>query len=190
MKKIKYNALSSLMFCLFMIAVSSASADNSQVIKNFISPTLSELHIIGVDVNSDKHLYWAAWCEESKQGTLINLALLSSTSSTEPNIILKKQDAYEPTITRIDNWKYKQHPILALTYQQGAAAKQIELYGLDNKDSPRLLDQRLGEEIHWRIDSDGKTLLSVYTKPKGKLKPTCYLWEEKTEAVIQKPCQD
>ena len=182
--------------CLYLFAasVSSASAasakpspaQNDRILLGVTFSALNELHIIGADTDNDKHLRWTVWSQTSAQGMTVKLALVENTSKG-PAVLytMERKEAYEPDIKRIVGWRYGKHPVLALTYHQGAAAEQVELYGLANNNQPVRLDQRLGEVIIWGISPQGQTLLGVYSKPEGRLLPTWYLWQEESHALIQ-----
>ncbi len=147
---------------------------------------LNELHIIGANSDNDEHLRWAVWAQASAQGMTVKLALLrKTTKGREVLYSLERKDAYEPNIKRIVGWRYGKHPVLALTYHQGAAAEQVELYGFAENHQPARLDQRLGEVVTWGISAQGQTLLGIYAKPEGRLVPTWYRWEEKTHKLVE-----
>ncbi|PZN71649.1 MAG: hypothetical protein DM484_25870 [Candidatus Methylumidiphilus alinenensis] len=150
---------------------------------------LDDLQIIGADTENDKYWRWAAWSESSENGPSVKLALLNhKTKNVDIKWYSDKQDAYGPVITRVVNWRHGQHPILVLTYRQGAEAQQVELYGLDEKNRPLLLDKRLGEQIEWRIGIQGETVLSIYSKPYGHLVPVCYGWQDEKKRLESLLC--
>lgn len=148
---------------------------------------LDELHIIGVDTDGDQHLRWATWSEAGKQGAVLNLTLLARVKPKRKTRFTIK-DAYEPALRRIDGWRHGVHPVVAFTYRQGAAAQQLEIYGLNDMRQAVLLDQRLGEQIEWRVGRDGEMLLSVFAKPEGRLVPSCYGWQEKPAKLSVVAC--
>jgi hypothetical protein len=166
-------------------SVKSLPAESGRILMGVAFSALNELHIIGVDA-ADEHLRWAVWSQKSAQGMMVKLALLKNTA-TGPVVMytLERKDAYEPDIKRIINWRYGKHPVLALTYHQGAAAEQVELYGVAYNNQPVRLDQRSGEVVGWSISSGGEALLGIYTKPEGRLKPTWYRWHEESHTLVQ-----
>jgi len=182
-----------LLICLLHFSLANWAAaphtGYSQLLKNIAYSPLEELHIIGLDVDGDKDWRWATWSDSSQEGSSVNLMLLMK---TKKHVVItwgvNKQDAYEPTLNRIVNWQFGQHPILAFTYRLGAQAQQVELYGLDEKNRPLLLDTQLGEQIEWRIGIQGQTVLSVYSKPDGHLIPTCYSWQKEKRHLEPVPC--
>jgi hypothetical protein len=191
MKSLSYFILCLYLFFASVSPTSAASAksppvENDRILMGVAFSALNELHIIGADIDNDEHLRWAVWSQKSAQGMMVKLALLKNTA-TGPVVMytLERKDAYEPDIKRIINWRYGKHPVLALTYHYGAAAEQVELYGLAYNNQPVRLDQRSGEVIGWGISSGGEALLGIYTKPEGRLKPTWYRWQEESHALVQ-----
>ncbi len=160
--------------------------ENDRLLMEVAFSALGELHVIGADIDADKTLRWATWSETTSQGVSVKLAILESNQKgLILSVCLEKQDAFEPDIRRITNWRYGKHPVLALTYRQGAEAELVELYGLDNDKRPVKLYECLGEQIEWHIGIHGETLLNVYTKPHGRLLPTCYRWQEKNHRMVR-----
>lgn len=186
----------SILFCLFLFCLSASPSmaasgkavpgEDNRILKSVAFSDMSELHIIGADVDNDENLRWAVWSQTSAQGMVVKLALIKKTAG-KPIVLgtVSHKDAFEPDIKRVVQWRYGKHAILAFTYHTGAAAQQVELYGLDEKNQPVLLDQRLGEVIGWSIGSQGQTMLCVYAKPESRLEPTCYLWDEKSHTLIR-----
>lgn len=191
MKYFKYIVLCLYLLCAPVSLLNAAPdqsilAEDNRTLMNVAFSALNELHIIGADVDNDEHLRWAVWSQTSAQGMVVKLAVVKKTASG-PVVLytLERKDAYEPNIRRIVDWRYGKHPVLALTYHQGAAAEQVELYGLADNNQPVLLDQRLGEASGWSIGSQGQTLLCVYTKSESFLAPTCYRWQEKSHSLVK-----
>jgi hypothetical protein len=187
------KSLKCCILCLFltvsaslMLAQSSASVPADRILKDVVFSKLNELRITGADIDNDEHLRWVVWCEKSTQGVIVKLALVESTAKG-PAVLytLERRDAYGADIKRIADWRYGDHPVLALTYHQGAAAEQVELYGFAENHQPVRLDQRLGEVVTWGISAQGQTLLGIYAKPEGRLVPTWYRWEEKTHKLVE-----
>jgi len=192
MKFINCFTLSIYLFFTFVSTANSATTksthnENDQAIINVTFSGFNELHIIGADRDNDKNLRWAVWNQASSQDMMVvKLALVEkSTKGPVVHYTLERKDAYDSDINRIVEWHYGKHPVLAFTYHMGAAAQQLELYGIDDNNQPVQLDERLGEVIGWVIDSQGRTLLGVYTKPEGRLSPTWYRWDEKSHSLIE-----
>lgn len=144
-----------------------------------------ELHILGVDSENDQNTRWVVWSESGKQTKSVKLLVTGKKLATTPRTI---PDAYEPNVRQVEQWQMGSHPILALTYRLGAAAQQLELIGLNNRNQAVLIDEKMGEQIEWRINGNGELLLSVYTKPEGRLLPTCYRWQEKIAKLMMADC--
>ncbi len=178
--------------CLAAMSYVSAAQPTNGAFKE-ISATArffaSEIQVIGVDVEGDKRLRFATWQEGEGEHTRVRMALMDTTGNLESApVVFDREYAYGPRVRRVVNWQFGGHPVLAVVYQQGAAAAQIELFGVDSGPALASLDQRLGEEIEWRIGKDGGLLLSVYTKQKGSLVANCYRWHEKSHRLVNHSC--
>jgi hypothetical protein len=191
MKYFNFGILFLFLFCASASSSNAASAkatptESYRILRSVAFSSLNELQIIGADVDSDKSLRWAVWSEYAAQGMMVKLALVKNTA-TGPVVLhaLERKGAYEPTITRITDWRHGKHPVLAFTYHQGAAAEQVELIGLDTSNQPVQLDQRLGEIVGWAISPQGQTLLGIYARPESRLVPTWYRWNEKARALVE-----
>jgi hypothetical protein len=190
MKISKYVILCLSLSFAFVLPSNAASKKSNQtetpyILQDIVFSNLNELHIIGVDNDNDKNLRWAVWNQTSSQSKIVKLALVKNiTSGPVVLYTLERKDAYESDIKRISEWRYGKHPVFALTYHYGAAAEQVELFGLDDNNRPMKIDEMLGECIGWSIN-DGQTVLGVYDKPESRLLPTWYHWEEKTHKLIR-----
>jgi hypothetical protein len=197
---LKHNLMNYLFFCLALVAclcVSSiylptVNAEPAHFPRVVAEEAFSSegLHIIGVDGDNDRNLRWATWGKRSERGMSVVLALLRKTKSGVSIVwSIEKRDAYGPEVTRISDWRYGRHPLMAFTYQYGAAAEQAELYGLDSKNLPVKVAEMLGEEIDWSINSKGQGLMNVYSKPKGRMAAICYRWNAKQQRLEKVSCQ-
>lgn len=115
--------LLSLLWCARPDRSYADQAQDEHTLKSIAFSPLNELHIIGADVDADKHLRWAVWSEASEQGSSVRLALVANTVHG-PKIVssLIRDGAFEPTLIRVQNWRHGKHPVIALAYLQGAAA--------------------------------------------------------------------
>lgn len=148
------------------------------------------LHIIGADSYNDRRLRWATWGKRSKHGVSIVLVLLGNTQNGSLVLWSREyRDSYEPHITRLTSWRYGQHPILALTYRYGALAEQVVLYGIDINNRPIKLDEKLGEEIDWGINSKGEGLMIVFFKPDDHMVKHCYRWGKQSQRLEEAECE-
>lgn len=181
--------LLSLLWCARPDRSYADQAQDEHTLKSIAFSPLNELHIIGADVDADKHLRWAVWSEASEQGSSVRLALVANTVHG-PKIVssLIRDGAFEPTLIRVQNWRHGKHPVIALAYRQGAAAEQVEIYGLDDHDSLVQLASVLGEQIEWRIGDKGQSVMSVYSKPHGRLVAVCYEWQHPTKKLERTAC--
>jgi hypothetical protein len=149
-----------------------------------------ELHVIGVDEGSDSPLRWAAWDERLQQRSTARLALMHAPGQQQtPPVMVERQDAYAPSMVRLHAWRYGAHPVLAWTYQYGAAAQTLELYGLDSQDRPVLLGQMSGALITWDINRHGRMLAHVYEQDNARLTASCYGWQQAQHRLVPLPCR-
>jgi hypothetical protein len=106
------------------------------------STQIGGLSIIRVSEDAGSRLRWAAWSErESRQAQIVHLALIALRDGRSvPVWSVARPDSYEPTIQRAWSWQYNGNPVLLFTYQEGAAAETLEVYGLDERGRPILLE--------------------------------------------------
>ncbi|MGB8840870.1 MAG: hypothetical protein WCC64_07340 [Aliidongia sp.] len=138
-------------------------------------------------IDPAKALSWAVWGEGSPANQSVHLALFS-VATDAPLWTDVKAEAYDPGFRLLTDWRQENRPMVAVTFRYGAAAAQIELYGLDATDHPIRLDERLGAEIGWTIDTAGRTLLVIYSQQSGMLQPTCFGWDTGSGKLLPQPC--
>jgi hypothetical protein len=145
----------------------------------------NDLHIVGVDRDDDKKLRWLAWSESAHQTKTANLTLVADTAQGPKAVFhTERKDAYDVEVRRVYAWRHGQHPILAFSYREGAAAQQIEFYGIEADGTPVKLDEQSGEDITWSADRNGELLLVAYNKPTGRLVPSYYRWDDKKHQLV------
>lgn len=162
----------------------------NEALKSVVFSPAGELHIIGVDKDDDQQLRWITWGERSEQSSTARLAVVSN-SAQGPNTLssVERRDAYAPSIVRAHPWRYGKHPVLAWTYQYGAAAQTLELYGLDDKEQLVKLDEASGALITWSVNSQGKMLANVHEQANARLSANCYDWQEKRHKLVKASCR-
>jgi len=180
--------------CLYVaIAGPAAASKYSAGFPNFVTEkafSTEGMHIIGVESDKDQELRWATWGKRSKHGPSIVLALLKKTKKGVSVLwSIEKLDGYEPAIKRIPSWRYGRHPVLALTFQYGALAAQVELYGLDEKERPTPIVEKLGESIEWSVSSHGEELMNIYSNSADQIIQHCYRWEKIRQRLEQVKCR-
>jgi hypothetical protein len=148
----------------------------------------NDLHILGVDRDDDRKLRWLVWSESSPTTKTVNLTLIADTAQGPRTVFhTERKDAYDVEVRRLHAWRYGQHPILAFSYREGAAAEQIELYGLEADGMPVKLDEQSGEDLEWSAGRNGELLLVSYDKPEGRLVPSYYRWDDKKHKLASDP---
>lgn len=160
------------------IYASTSLAKQDGMLNNLLFSQATALQILNAD---NTNLRYATWSENSD----VYLVVIKQKKITAKITIA---DAYQPNFREIVSWQYQKHPVLVLTYRQGAAAELVELYGINTQNELILLAQILGEQIEWRIGKNGETLLSVYTKPEGALIATCYQFDNKSHKLSPSQC--
>ncbi|MEN6509130.1 MAG: hypothetical protein ABFD63_10190 [Smithella sp.] len=169
------------------VSAESTPLKNDCTIIGLDLSTLNELQIIDAG-SRDDFLHWAVWSQKSEGGLSVKLALLKYTDKGPVVLqMLERKDAYEPSIKRIYQWRFGKYPVLALTYQYGAAAEQLEILGIDNNSRPVLLDEQLGDVIQWGT-CKGQIIVGIYSRPEGQLVPSWYRWREETHKMYQIHC--
>ncbi len=190
MKYLPILFLSAHLMCATAATPDSASVALSEPLKNVVFSPVAELHIIGVDKDDDRQLRWVTWGERTDQSSIARLMVVSN-SAQSPNTLssVERRDAYAPAIVRAHPWRYGKHPVLAWTYQQGAAAQTLELYGLDDKDQLVKLDEVSGALIEWSVNKQGKMLANIYEQANARLTASCYGWQEKQHKLAEVSCR-
>jgi len=141
------------------------------------------------DANEAGSLRWAAWGEGPAGSQTVRLALLSTASaSTTALWATAWPDAYGAALRPTPEWQFADHQIMAITMQFGAAAAQVDLYGLDAKNRPVRLAEKLGAAIGWAVDSSGDLILIVYSMPDSALVPACFGWSPVASQLAPATC--
>jgi hypothetical protein len=96
-------------------------------------------------------------------------------------------DAYDPQIRRPARWVYNGHPIVAVMMQFGAAAEQVDLFGLGPGERPVLLAEKLAATLDW-AEAKGAAELQLQDASAGTLSaPHCFAWRA-TGRLQPRPC--
>jgi hypothetical protein len=169
--------------CIFwMCATASlhAATDSPNPLIPLAFAQYKNVQILGADTEDDNQFSWISWSHRIGGESSVTLMLLQNAPSG-PLTVLNEQvkDAYEPNITRVDKWRYNGHPVLVLTYQQGAAAVETLLYGIDRNQRPIRLETRLAERITWRDSPMGTPQLGLSTRPGDKMQVQWLQWNDK-----------
>ena len=138
-----------------------------------------------IPADSEKQLRWIAWSETADNRPTSYLALFAGHTGT---VAWQADwpDAYSPSVREVTQWRYAGRPVTALTVSFGAAAEQVDLYGLDASNRPVRLAERLGVAVDFRSSPDGKLVLEVFRTPDTIPLANCFVWE--SELLKSEPC--
>jgi hypothetical protein len=154
--------------------------------------TISKMPFSGLNIeaaNSSGSLRWAAWGEGPAGSQTVRLALLDTAGTTTTALWATAwPDAYGAALRPTPEWQFAGHQLMAITMQFGAAAEQIDIYGLDEKNQPVRLAEKLGAAIGWAADSSGDLILIVYSMPDSALVPACFGWNPATSQLSPASC--
>jgi hypothetical protein len=122
------------------LGISPGRAEVPRIVLDAASAAVTELQIIGPG-ETGSPLRWATWMAGAQPGPhAVWLALLRRDQGKSTAVwSASRVDGYLPRIRLLTNWAYRGEPTLLFTYQMGAEAEELELYGLTSKGSPLLL---------------------------------------------------
>ena len=118
----------------------SVGAETPKIVQDAASASVTNLQVLSPGEN-ESSLRWASWMTGSQPGPhAVWLALLLREHKTPRTVwSTSRADGYLPKIDMIFNWQYSGKPTLLFTYQMGAEAQELELYGLDASNNPILI---------------------------------------------------
>lgn len=165
-------------FCLFLSIGEVQAADQLNPAQQAFSLP-SSLHVLNADERGS--LRWLAWEQRRADGRpIVKLSLVERRLRGGSRVLqtITRLDSYEPDIRHVSDWAVKGGGgVLVLSYQQGAAAVQLELYGRV-KGRVVKLDEISGEAVGWRIGAHGHTELGVYDRrDSAALAAQWYTWD-------------
>jgi hypothetical protein len=139
--------------------------------------------IVVADAGGGTGLHWAAWSNQAGPSPSVRLALFDTRKSPAEAVWSQSwPGAYDPRFVALTPWVSARHPVYALTMQFGAAAEQVDLFGLDSAGRPARLAEKLGAEIGFIVAADQSALV-VYQTPHVALVPSCYEWSDRGKLV-------
>ena len=132
---------------------------------------------------------WAVWSDGAPGDTTTRLALLSIDGARAmPVWRAVWPHAYSPALRPTPEWSFGGRALLAVTFQYGASAEALELYGLDGATSPVRLVEKLSNAVGWTASPSGELLLILYDRPASALVASCYGWNAGTTALRPTRC--
>ncbi len=161
---------------LIAAALSLASTPAPGPVGDVVTQAALRVHDLAVTAagSADEHR-WAVWSDGAPGDMTTRLALLS-VKDAKRVWSMAWPHAYGPTLRPTPEWSFDGQPVLAVTFQYGAAAQELELYGLDRDHRPVHLAEKLANAVGWTMSASGERLLVLYDRPASALVPACYGW--------------
>lgn len=132
-------------------------------------------------------LRWVVW---GGQGEAVRLGLWENGSGTAKQLWSQDwPDAFSPEMRVLPEWRYGDAPVLALVTRYGAAAAQVDIFGLDGQNRPVHMGAQTGAEIAWGVSPAGHLALSVYQASPTRLKPECFGWRSNPAGLVAESCR-
>ena len=133
-------------------------------------------------------LRWVAWADGVPPSSTVRIALINTRRGTEPVWSMTVPDAYDPRFLQVAPWTHAGHPVYALTLHFGAAAEQVDLFGVEADGKPAHLASMLGDVIGFAIGLH-KASVVVYSRPDSSVMvPRCYEWQDRRGKLLRAPC--
>lgn len=176
---------------LFFFACVAAQATEQkppEVIDRIMAEPIPNLSLTNADPRGS--LRWVVWEEGSGESRTSHLALFTHEKATASSVWSTSwPDAWAPALQPAPEWRWRDRALLAVTLQFGAAAEQVELYGLDAQNKPVHLAEKTAASIGWKINTAGQRLLVLYEPETTVLKARCYGWQESTGKLVLQQCK-
>jgi hypothetical protein len=185
MKTVMLRSACVLLTLAFGLGTRPAFADVPKIVRDAVSAPVSELQVIDTG-GEGAALRWATWMSGTQPGSnQVWLALLRREPAAAVELwSAARVDGYSPKITIVYSWYYSGRPTLMFTYQMGAEAEELELYGLNTNDIPVLLGK-----------SSAVTFFPLYhdvffIEAQGLLlePTTCLFFDSTNSKLISKKC--
>lgn len=142
------RAALALLMLSISLGMSPGRAEVPKIVLDAASATVTELQVIGPG-ETRSPLRWATWMTGVQPGPhAVWLALLRRDQGHSTAVwSTTRADGYLPKVRLLTNWPYQGRPTLLFTYQMGAEAEELELYGLTPEGSPLLLGMASAAEF-------------------------------------------
>lgn len=179
-----------LFFALAFIAsaaVRAAENKTPEAINRIMAESVHNLSLM--DADPQGALRWVAWQEGQADTRVSYLALFQQGKGAALSVWSTGwPDAWAPALQPLSEWRWQGNALLAVTLQFGAAAAQIELFGLDAKNRPVHLAEKTAASVGWKINEAGERLLVLYEPKPTALKAICYGWQGNTGKLMPQSC--
>ncbi|SFE68802.1 hypothetical protein SAMN05216563_107134 [Phytobacter palmae] len=168
-------------------AVQASESKTPETINRIMAEPLHNLSLLDADPQGE--LRWVAWQEGEGESRVSSLALFKQSKGAASSVWSTSwPDAWSPALQPLSEWRWQGNALLAVTLQFGAAAGQVELYGLDTQKRPLKLAEKTAASVGWKINEAGQRLLVLYEPKPTALKASCYGWQENTGKLMPQSC--
>ena len=168
-------------------AVWAAENKTPEAINRIMAEPVHNLSLM--DADPQGALRWVAWQEGQADTRVSYLALFQQGKGAALSVWSTGwPDAWAPALQPLSEWRWQGNALLAVTLQFGAAAAQIELFGLDAKNRPVHLAEKTAASVGWKINEAGERLLVLYEPKPTALKASCYGWQGNTGKLMPQSC--
>jgi hypothetical protein len=179
----------------FSILISSIAYSADEIKLSPADPIAQTMIVLNgrvsiAEANDNGEMRWATWEDKSDKSKGVYLSLYSIEKKTAKQLWSTSwPDAYRPVMRVLTEWTWHDHPTVAVTMQFGAAAAQVDLYGLDGNNKAIRLAEILTSDIEWAVNKDEDTLLIASDATPNGLKAKCYGWDEASGKLVSKVCK-
>lgn len=169
------------------VAVQAAENKTPDAINRIMAEPVRNLSLMDADPQGD--LRWVVWQEGRADSSVSYLALFKQDKGAASSVWSTSwPDAWSPALQPLPEWRWQGNALVAVTLQFGAAAGQVELYGLDTQNRPIKLAEKTAASVSWKINESGQRLLVLYEPKPTALKASCYGWRENTNKLMPQSC--
>lgn len=169
------------------IGVQASENKTPDAINRIMAEPVRNLSLM--DADPQGALRWVVWQEGQADSRVSYLALYQQDKGAASSVWSTSwPDAWSPALQPLSEWRWQGNALLAVTLQFGAAAEQVELYGLDTQNRPVKLAEKTAASVNWKINEAGQRLLVLYEPKPTILKASCYGWQENTGKLVPQSC--
>jgi hypothetical protein len=129
---------------IWALTAQAAAPGPEVVVMQAAGADMDNLQVLSATTLSSSDLRWATWIApalDGAQGPGARLALFRRSAGGAERIWdTVRPESYEPSLYIAYHWQFRGRPVLLFRYQLGAGVQDLELFGLDPQDRPKLLD--------------------------------------------------
>nr|WP_294548904.1 hypothetical protein [uncultured Rhodopila sp.] len=189
MKIMRVRSIIALVFLVCQCA-DNARAQSAALSQNDVAAIASEkfgnLSIVDAQL-PNRSLAWAAWDTGPGAQRKVHLALLTR-KKTPTRVLWSRSwdESFQPAVTVLPGWQYDRNPMLALTFQQGAAAESLLIFGINNEGLPVAVAQRDAAVVELR--SVGRGEFIIMNGSGSSPARECLVWNEGERQIASTAC--